>query len=57
METLLTATAMTYMLEHYVIRNKIPDNYEKIVVSLDDVQLPSRFGILHLRAWELNDIL
>ena len=36
---------------------KIPDNYEKIVVSLDDVQFPSRFGIRHLRAWELNDIL
>ena len=36
---------------------KIPDNYEKIVVSLDDVQFPSRFGIRHLRAWELNAIL
>lgn len=36
---------------------KIPDNYEKIVVSLDDVQFPSRLGIQHLRAWELNAIL
>lgn len=35
----------------------ITDNYEKIVVSLDDFQLPSRNGIRHIRAWELSRIL
>ena len=33
----------------------IRDNYRKIVVSLDDVSLPSNEGILHIQAWELND--
>lgn len=32
----------------------IDDNYEKIVVSLDDVSIPSRGGIKHIKAWELN---
>ena len=45
------------ILREYTPLQKIPDNYEKIVVSLDDVQFPSRFGIRHLRAWELNAIL
>lgn len=35
----------------------IADNYEKIVVSLDDLQLPSHNGIKHVRAWELSKIL
>lgn len=35
----------------------IADNYEKFVVSLDDVQLPSRNGINHIQAWNIADIL
>ena len=35
----------------------IADNYEKVVVSLDDLQLPSRKGITHVRAWELSQML
>jgi len=35
----------------------IADNYEKVVVSLDDVQLPSRNGINHIQAWNIADIL
>lgn len=35
----------------------IADNYEKVVVSLDDMQLPSRGGIRHVRAWELSEML
>lgn len=35
----------------------IPDNYEKFVVSLDDICLPSRNGIKHYRAWEFSHIL
>ena len=36
---------------------KIPDNYEKFVISIDDVQLPNRNGIKHFLAWQLNEIL
>ena len=32
----------------------VPDNYEKWVVSLDDIQLPSRDGIEHVQAWLLS---
>lgn len=35
----------------------IADNYEKIVVSLDDFQLPSRNGVKHVRAWEFSQML
>ena len=45
------------ILREYTPLQKIPDNYEKIVVSLDDFQFPSRLGIRHLRVWELNAIL
>lgn len=31
----------------------IADNYDKWVVSLDDLPLPSRNGIKHIQAWEL----
>lgn len=54
----------TYMLideqtinREYAPLECIDDNFEKIVVSLDDLQLPSRNGIKHIRAWELSDIL
>lgn len=55
---------VTYMLvdEHTIEREYAPleliaDNYEKIVVSLDDLQLPSHKGIKHVRAWELSKML
>jgi predicted AAA+ superfamily ATPase len=35
----------------------IHDNYEKFVVSLDDMQLPDRNGIRHVLAWKINEIL
>ncbi|MDL2228410.1 ATP-binding protein [Odoribacter sp. OttesenSCG-928-L07] len=35
----------------------IPDNYEKFVVSLDDITLPSQNGIKHIQAWKLGEIL
>lgn len=54
----------TYMLidEQTVAREYSPlecidDNYEKIVVSLDDIQLPSRNGIRHVQAWHLSSML
>ena len=35
----------------------VPDNYEKLVVSLDDIQLPSCDGIEHVQAWHLSNHL
>lgn len=35
----------------------IKDNYEKIVVSLDDVQFPQNKGIKHVQAWNLQKVL
>lgn len=38
----------------YSALEAIEDNYEKIVVSLDDVVLPSKEGIRHVQAWDLT---
>ena len=35
----------------YAPLESIRDNYEKLVVSLDDVVLPSKGGIRHIQAW------
>ncbi len=35
----------------------IADNYPKIVVSMDDISLPSRNGIHHIQVWEIEDFL
>ena len=35
----------------------IDDNYEKFVVTLDEIRFPSFKDIKHLRAWDLSDIL
>ena len=32
----------------------ITDNYEKIVVSLDEIQFPQKNGIKHKQIWEFN---
>jgi len=34
----------------------IPDNYEKMVVSLDDIQMGNRNGIKHVNAWTFADL-
>lgn len=41
----------------YSALEAIGDNYEKIVVSLDEVPLPSKDGIKHVQAWKLNEVL
>ena len=41
----------------YSALESIGDNFEKIVVSLDDATLPLRGGIRHLQAWNLKEIL
>jgi len=55
---------VTYLLENeqtatreYAPLKAIPDNYEKVVVSLDDVSLPPNEGILHVQTWKLADFL
>jgi len=35
----------------------IPDNFEKYVVSLDDIQMPNIDGIKHIQAWKLNEYI
>ncbi len=35
----------------------ISDNYPKVVVSMDDVVLPSRNGIQHVQAWKFENYL
>lgn len=51
----------TYMLtddktieREYSALEEIVDNFPKIVVSLDDIQLPSKKGIKHVQAWNLH---
>ncbi|GAO30630.1 ATPase [Geofilum rubicundum JCM 15548] len=41
----------------YTPLEAIPDNYEKMVISLDDVSFPSNNGIRHIQAWKLLDVL
>lgn len=41
----------------YASMEAIQDNYEKWVVSLDSVALPSKEGIRHIQAWRLGEML
>jgi hypothetical protein len=54
----------TYMLvdestieREYSALEAIDDNFEKMVVSLDEIALPSRGGIKHVQAWKLSSQL
>lgn len=38
----------------YASLEAIEDNYEKIVVSIDDLPLPPKEGIKHIQAWNLS---
>jgi uncharacterized protein len=41
----------------YASLEAISDNFEKYVVSLDEVQLPTNEGIRHIQAWNLSDVI
>ncbi len=41
----------------YAALNAIDNHYEKIIVSLDDVQFPINNGIKHVQAWKLSEII
>jgi hypothetical protein len=54
----------TYMLSdettierEYSALQAIDDNYEKVIVSLDEIALPLREGIKHVQVWNLYDML
>jgi predicted AAA+ superfamily ATPase len=36
----------------YAPLESINDNYEKVVVSLDDISLPQKNGIKHAQVWD-----
>ena len=54
--TYMLADEQTFNRE-YAPLEAIPVNYEKFVVSLDDVTIPSNYGIRHVPAWKLGEIL
>jgi len=41
----------------YASLEAIDDNFEKYVVSLDDLKMASNKGINHLQVWEFAEIL
>jgi predicted AAA+ superfamily ATPase len=41
----------------YASLEAIDDNYEKVVVSMDDVSMPSKEGVKHLQAWNFAEFL
>ena len=54
----------TYMLtdeatveREYSALKAIDDNFEKVVISLDEITMPLNEGIRHIKAWELDKIL
>jgi predicted AAA+ superfamily ATPase len=41
----------------YTSLETIDDNYEKYVVTMDDLTMPSNKGIKHIQAWKLWELL
>jgi uncharacterized protein len=41
----------------YTPLETIDDNYEKFVVTLDDLTMPSNKGINHIQAWKFAEML
>jgi uncharacterized protein len=38
----------------YAALEAIPDHYEKIIISLDDIKFSTKNGIKHIQAWDLH---
>ncbi|MDR1746668.1 MAG: hypothetical protein LBR49_05290 [Tannerella sp.] len=49
----LLADAQTVERE-YTPLEIIPDNYEKMLIAMDDVRFPSRNGIIHNQIWNIK---
>jgi len=45
------------ILREYMSLEAISDNYEKYIVTLDDLTFPSNKGILHIQAWNFKEQL
>ncbi len=41
----------------YSALESVPDNYEKFIVSLDDLLMPNRNGIRHIQAWNFSEVI
>jgi len=41
----------------YSALQSIDDNFEKVVVSLDEIALPLKGGIKHIQAWKLDEMI
>ncbi|MCD6346571.1 MAG: ATP-binding protein [Bacteroidales bacterium] len=54
--TYLLADPKTIQREYSALE-AISDNYEKYVVSMDEIQFESKEGIGHIQAWQLDSIL
>ena len=35
----------------------IKDNYDKYIVTIDEIRFPSKEGIKHIQAWNLSDVV
>jgi len=46
-----------YKRGEYSALEAIDDNFEKIVVSMDELTMPLRGGIKHIQAWNLQDYI
>lgn len=56
-QTSLSIEDDTTRIREYESLMAISDNYEKWVVTLDDIQMPTIEGIRHIQAWNLQTIL
>lgn len=56
-QTSLSVEDDTTRIREYESLMAISDNYEKWVVTLDDIQMPMIEGIRHIQAWNLQTIL
>ncbi len=52
LKNIMVATNFNTLSKYIGNLENINDNYEKIVVSLDDVSLGNRNGIRHIPAWQ-----
>lgn len=54
--TYLLSDEVTIEREYSALQS-IDDNFEKVVVSLDEITFPLRGGIKHIQAWNLSEML
>ncbi len=58
-DILFSITIFSFLDEYLWINARysvMNENFEKIVVSLEENTLPSKGGIRHIKAWKINEI-